>query len=83
MALHSHRFVENYEGALAFGLDRETDENTVVVYLQKFSDDRLMDVMRRRMSDQDLTDLFDLLSSLMNRHLSEAEYHTLFLKENE
>lgn len=83
MTLHSHRFVEDYEGPLAFGMDRKTDENTVTVYLQKFSDDRLMDVMRRRMSDQDLTVLFDLLSGLMNRHLSEAEYHALFLKESE
>jgi len=83
MTLHSHRFVEDYEGPLAFGLNRETDENTLIVYLQKFSDDRLMDVMRRRMSDKDQSDLFDMVSSLMQRHLSEEEYHSLFLKESE
>lgn len=83
MAQHSHRFVEDYDGPLAFGLNRETDENTVIVYLQKFSDDRLMEVMCRRMSDSDLTDLLDLVSGLMRRHLSEAEYHALFLKEDD
>jgi hypothetical protein len=39
---HSHFFVENYKGFVGFGFDRETDENTVVYYLQKFSDDELM-----------------------------------------
>jgi hypothetical protein len=81
MALHSHRFVEEYEGPVAFGLNRETDENTLMVYLQKFSDDRLMETMRRRMSDQDLTDLFNLISRLMQQYLSEKEYHALFLIE--
>ena len=83
MTQHSHRFVEDYEGPVAFGLNRETDENTVIVYLQKFSDDRLMEVMRRRMSDQDLADLLDLVSGLMRQHLSETEYHALFLKEGQ
>jgi hypothetical protein len=73
--------VEDYEGPLAFGMDRKTDENAVIVYLQKFSDDRLLNVLRHRMSDQDLTALFELLSGLMNRYLSEAEYHALFLRE--
>jgi hypothetical protein len=82
MTLHSHRFVEDYDGPEAFGLNRETDENTLIVYLQKFSDDQMMETMRHRMSDQDLSDLFDLISRLMQRHLSEAEYHALFLKEN-
>jgi hypothetical protein len=81
MALHSHRFVEEYEGPVAFGLNRETDENTLIVYLQKFSDDRLMEMMRSRMSDQDMNDMFNLISRLMQQHFSEEEYHALFLKE--
>ncbi|MCP4747862.1 MAG: cytoplasmic protein [Desulfobacteraceae bacterium] len=79
---HSHRFVENYKGLVGFGLDRQTDENTVVYYLQKFSDDTLMDVLKNRMSRADLRALFDLLSTLLRKHLSEDEYHNLFLKEN-
>ena len=82
MPLHSHRFVEDYDGPVAFGFDRETDENTVIVYLQKFSDDRLMDVLRKRLSDEELTGLFDMVSGLMQRHLEEPEYHALFLKED-
>ncbi len=81
MAQHTHTFVETYEGMVGFGMERETDENTVIYYLQKFSDDALMAVMRKRMDDQDLTKLFDLISDLLRKHLSENEYHKLFLKE--
>jgi len=78
---HSHTFVEGYNGMVAFGLNRETDENTVICYLQKFSDDELMAILRKRMSDEDLTALFDLISGLLRKHLDEKEYHRLFLKE--
>ena len=43
---HSHRFVEEYTGLVGFGQDRETDESSLIVYLQKFSDDDLMKVTR-------------------------------------
>lgn len=81
MALHSHQFVETYDGLVGFGMDRKTDENTVVYYLQKFSDDHLMDTLKHRLSDNELADLFDRISGLLNQHLSENEYHALFLKE--
>jgi hypothetical protein len=81
MTLHSHRFVESYDGLVGFGLNRETDENTVICYLQKFSDDRLMSLLRSRMSDGELKALFDQLSGLLRKHLSEDEYHRYFLKE--
>ncbi len=83
MAQHSHAFVETYEGLVGFGLNRETDENTVIYYLQKFSDDALMAVMKERLDDEELTALFDLLSSLLRNHLSEEEYHALFLKQDD
>ena len=82
MTQHTHTFVENYDGMVGFGLDRETDENTIIYYLQKFSDDKLMTVLRKRMEDEDLTALFELLSMLLHKHLSEQEYHQMFLKED-
>ena len=39
MPQHSHRFVEEYDGLVGFGLDRETNEKTLTYYLQKFADD--------------------------------------------
>ncbi len=81
MAIHAHRFVETYDGLVGFGLNRETDENTVIYYLQKFSDDALMAKIKHRLDDSELGALFDLISNLLRKHLSEEEYHALFLKE--
>jgi len=83
MSKHSHRFVEEYDGLVGFGLDRETDENTVAYYLQKVSDDEVIDRLKERMSDEDLESLFTLLGDLLKKHLSEEEYHALFLKDAE
>ena len=77
---YSHQFIETYSGLIGFGADRETDESTVCYYLQKFSDDTLMKTLLPRLTDQELSDIFVLLSKLMKDHLTESEYHALFLK---
>ena len=81
MKRHSHNFVETYDGLVGYGADRETDENTVVYYLQKFSDDQLIKTLVKRLSEDELSEIFNLISRLLKTHLSEAEYHGLFLKE--
>jgi hypothetical protein len=81
MAKHSHRFVEDFSGFVGYGLDRQANEDTVRLYLQKFSDDRLMETILKRMTDDDLAEVFDLIGMMLNKHLSEPEYHRLFLKE--
>lgn len=81
MGKHSHRFVETYDGLVGFGLDRETDGLTLTYYLQKFSDDKLMEIMRQRMSPEDMEALFNMIGRLLKKYLSDEEYHTLFLKE--
>jgi hypothetical protein len=82
MEKHSHRFVEEYDGPVAFGLDRKTDEVTLTWYLQKFSEDGHMALLRERLSDSDMTALFDLLGGLLKRYLKEEEYHRVFLKDD-
>ena len=79
--MHTHNFVETYRGLVGYGADRETDENTLIYYLQKFSDDQLMTVLIKRLSDDELAAIFEMLSSQLSRHLGEDEYHRLFLKE--
>ncbi|MCF8049845.1 MAG: cytoplasmic protein [Desulfobacterales bacterium] len=81
-AAHAHRFVEQYDGLVGFGLDRKTDEHTLIYYLQKVSDDALAKTLVERMSDEELEQLFSLLNRLMKRHLKDGEYHRLFLKED-
>lgn len=81
MATHSHRFVEEYDGFVGFGLDRESDVNTLVVYLQKIADDTLARTLAERMADPERLEFFDVLGRLLKQHLSEDEYHRLFLKD--
>ena len=83
MAKHNHKFVEEYDGLVGFGYDRETDEATLKYYLQKFSDDDHASLILARMSDSDLEKLFNLLGNLLKAYLKESEYHTYFLKDDE
>ncbi len=81
MGVHRHRFVEEYDGLVGFGLDRETDALTLTYYLQKFSDDDLMALIRGRMAEEDVQALFDMVAGLLRKYLSEEEYHKYFLKD--
>ena len=81
--MHTHNFVENYQGLVGYGADRETDENTLIYYLQKFSDDKFMALITKRMTDTEMMELFDLINRLLKNHLTEAEYHRLFLKDDD
>jgi hypothetical protein len=82
MPKHSHRFVEEYDGLVGFGLEREVDECTLIYYLQKFSDDHHMALIRGRMSDSDMEELFNLLGRLLKKYLTDEEYHMHFLKDD-
>lgn len=81
MCRHRHDFVEKYEGMMAFGYSREEDERSLIAFLQKFSDDDLMQLLSRRFSDSEIEILVDLLTGLMKKHLREEEYHRYFLKD--
>ena len=81
MPVHKHTIVEQYDGVVAFGLSREVDEKSLMYYLQKFSDDDLVNILVPRLSDDEIDRLFFLISELMRNHLSDSEYHELFLKD--
>lgn len=81
MAKHSHRFVETFDGFAGYGLDRQSNEDTVQLYLQKFSDDHLMETVLKRMNDDDLLELFEVIGKMLKKYLKEPEYHRLFLKD--
>ena len=72
--MHTHKFVESYQGLVGYGADRETDENTIIYYLQKFSDDKFMALITKRMTDEEMLELFDMINRLLKNHLTESEY---------
>jgi hypothetical protein len=82
MTVHNHNFVETYEGLVGFGLNRKTNENTVKYYLQKFSDDQVLKIITQRLTDEELDEIFGMISRLLRFHLTESEYHRLFLKDD-
>lgn len=82
MPKHHHNFVDTYKGLVGFGLDRQTDENTIIYYLQKFSDDKLMGEIITKLTDDELDEIFSMLTRLLKKHLTESEYHSLFLKDD-
>jgi len=81
MRNHKHTIAEEYDGMVAIGLSREVDEVSLMYYLQKFSEDDLLKVLVPRLSDDEINKTFDLVSELMRNHLSDSEYHRLFLKD--
>ena len=81
MKKYLHNFVETYEGFIGFGWDRKSDQNTVICYLQMFSNDQLMKKIIDKFSEDDLEEIYSLINRLLKAHLNDSEYHRLFLKE--
>ncbi len=82
MGKHRHEFVNNFdEGSIAFGFNRELDEKSLIAYLQKFTDDDLMNLLVKRFSDADISEMVDFVTRILRKHLTEEEYHECFLKD--
>jgi len=43
----------------------------------------MMEAVLKRMTDDDLTEIFDVLGKMIKNYLTEPEYHRLFLKEED
>ncbi len=65
-----------------FGMNRATDEQSLVTFLQQFSSDALTAALVPRMSEDEIHQVVDLLTAIMRNHLSKQEYHRLFLNED-
>jgi len=66
---------------MAFGLDRSTDERSLVLFLERFSRPELLVALLPRLDDQEIETLLDHLTGLLKNHLREPEYHRLFLRD--
>ena len=81
MKKDTHNFIQNYKGLGAFGLNRETDEETIMFYLQKFSEDSFLKSLLPRLSDLELEEIYRFINDKLKNHLLENEYHSIFLKD--
>lgn len=82
MKKFKHDFIQNYEGFGAFGLNRSTDEETLMYTLQQFSDDDFMKLLIPRLSDAEMENVYLYILDLIKKHLSEDEYHSVYLKDD-
>ena len=64
---------------ICFGLNRATDERSLALFLRLFSRDELLNVLVSRLADEELSGLVDYFTGLLRNHLTEKEYHELFL----
>ncbi len=64
---------------ILFGLNRDEDERSLADFLRLFSEPRLTSVLIPRLTDDEINNTVAMLSTIMRKHLSEKEYHALFI----
>ncbi len=63
---------------ICFGLDRQTDEASLTAVVQRFARPELLATLIPRLNDQEISAVLDFLTTMMQKHLSDEEYHRLF-----
>ncbi len=64
---------------ICFGLDRQTDEQSLNHFIRRFASPAVLQTLIPRMTDAEITETLDFLSKILGAHFKENEYHTLFL----
>jgi TorA maturation chaperone TorD len=65
--------------SICFGFNRQTDEESLQHFIRAFAQPELLEALVPRMTDAEISQLLDDLSTLMGKHFKEKEYHKLFL----
>jgi hypothetical protein len=74
---------EKYKpGEICFGLDRETDERSLKMFLKKMVEEAVLDTILPRLADEEFAQIVDHINAILHAHLSKEEYHRLFLEED-
>jgi hypothetical protein len=68
---------------ICFGLSREIDERSLVLFLRLFSKEKLLQTLIPRLEDDEITELVQGLTGVLRKHLQEKEYHEIFLGDYE
>jgi hypothetical protein len=65
--------------SMVFGFDRISDEQSLTVFLRKIARPEILALLIPRLADQEIVAVLDLFTGLLKTHLSETEFHHLFL----
>lgn len=66
---------------MCFGLTEELDRQSFICFLQLAGDKKFAETLSRRVSSEEIIKHVDSFTSLLRQHLSEDEYHALFLQD--
>ncbi len=66
---------------MCFGLNLETDRQSVACFLQLLGRKQLAETLAERLSSTEIEELVHYTTGLMKNNMSEDEYHELFLLE--
>jgi hypothetical protein len=72
-------FANDNAGNICFGLTRPIDEQSLTLFLKRFAEPDLLAALVPRLADEELSRVVELLSELLRAHLTDNEYHRLFL----
>ena len=68
---------------MCFGLDGELDKQSFSLFLQLAGRSEFADTLASRLSSKEIEIFVDSFMVLVRKHLSEDEYHTLFLNDQD
>lgn len=66
---------------ICFGLSEELDQQSLSTFLQLCGRVEFADEISTRLSSEETTELIDHIMKLLRNHLSENEYHRIFLDD--
>lgn len=66
---------------ICFGLSDELNQESLSIFLQLLGRSEFAEEFTSRLSSDDVLELVDHVMKLLKSHLSENEYHRLFLRD--
>lgn len=74
-----NNFMKPDASKICFGLSEELDQQSLSTFLQLCGRVEFADEISTRLSSEETTELIDHIMKLLRNHLSENEYHRIFL----
>jgi len=67
---------------ICFGLSEEVDQQSLATFLRLGGQEEFSRLFAARLASDEILQLVDLFMSLLRKHLSEDEYHRIFLGDS-
>lgn len=67
---------------ICFGLNPQLDQQSFSLFLQLAGQPEFADFLSKKLPEEDILSFVDFFTRLLKRHLTEDEYHRLFLLDD-